>query len=82
MRLYPGLRVTSAYRSKSEQYRLWANRQNSPYPVARPGTSRHEQGRAFDVVGPKETLAAAGRTWETWGGRWGGRFQDDIHFEA
>ena len=38
--------VTSGHRSIEEQQRLWDNRHNNPFPVARPGTSRHQTGRA------------------------------------
>ena len=79
---FPGLTVTSVYRSKSEQIKLWNNRATNPYPVAPPGTSKHEHGLAWDMVGPPEQLEQAGRVWESWGGRWGGRFGDSIHFEV
>jgi hypothetical protein len=42
--------VTSGHRTYQEQARLWANRHANPYPVARPGTSRHEGGNAADVT--------------------------------
>jgi hypothetical protein len=42
--------VTSGLRTIEEQQRLWDNRGNNPYPVARPGTSRHQTGRATDVT--------------------------------
>lgn len=75
-----GLRVTSVYRSKTEQLRLWNNRHNNPFPVAPPGTSKHEQRRAFDAVGPKDVLRQAGLVWRSWGGQW---FEaDPIHFQA
>ena len=41
--------ITSGWRSRAEQQRLWDQRHQNPYPVARPGTSRHEQGLAIDV---------------------------------
>jgi len=53
--------VTSGYRSAAAQQGLWAARAANPYPVARPGTSAHERGRAVDV--PRsfaERLAAVG----------------------
>ena len=78
----PGVQVTSTYRSYTEQYRLWVNRASNPYPVAPPGASYHEYGRAFDVVGPPATLTVLGALWERMGGRWGGRIGDLIHFEA
>lgn len=42
--------ITSGRRTYAEQERLWAGRGSNPYPVARPGTSRHETGNAADVV--------------------------------
>lgn len=55
--------VTSGYRSPAEQAALWARRHVNPYPVAAPGTSQHERGRAVDV--PRAfvplLLAVAGR---------------------
>jgi hypothetical protein len=42
--------VTSGTRTIDEQQRLWDNRQNNPFPVARPGTSRHQSGNATDVT--------------------------------
>lgn len=80
----PSARVTSTVRSSSEQarlYRLFLAGQ-SRYPVARPGTSKHEHGRAIDIVARPEVLRGVGAWWESIGGRWGGRFDDDIHFEV
>src|SRR3954454_23440344 len=42
--------ITSGLRTFAEQMRLWNGRGSNPYPVARPGTSRHESGRAADVT--------------------------------
>lgn len=78
--LYPGLRVTSTYRSYSEQLNLWLNRERNPYPVAPPGQSYHQYGRAFDVVGPREVMFQLGAIWRSWGGTWGPG--DFIHFQA
>ena len=82
--LFPRLQVTSVYRSPTKQLELWNNRHNTPYPVAPPGSSYHEYGRAWDMVGPPEDLEYAGRIWEHWGGTWGGSFgsSDPIHFQA
>jgi LAS superfamily LD-carboxypeptidase LdcB len=83
-RLDPSARVTSAYRSPAQQRKLY-NRflaGQSKYPVAPPGRSKHEQGRAVDIVARPEVLRRLGEAWERAGGRWGGRFNDDIHFEA
>jgi len=41
--------ITSGFRSSADQARLWARRALNPFPVARPGTSAHERGRAIDV---------------------------------
>ena len=41
--------VASGLRSYEEQQALWDRRATNPYPVARPGTSDHERGRAVDV---------------------------------
>jgi hypothetical protein len=42
--------INSGLRTRAEQQRLWDGRGSNPYPVARPGTSRHETGRAADVT--------------------------------
>lgn len=41
--------INSGHRSIEEQQRLWDNRHNNPLPVAPPGKSRHQSGRASDV---------------------------------
>ncbi|MBW3669761.1 MAG: M15 family metallopeptidase [Actinobacteria bacterium] len=41
--------ITSGRRSPAEQAALWARRAVNPFPVARPGTSKHEHGLAVDV---------------------------------
>lgn len=80
----PSARVSSVRRSSTEQARLYRRFQAglSRYPAAPPGRSSHELGLAFDIVARPEVLAAAGQVWESWGGRWGGRFQDPIHFDV
>jgi LAS superfamily LD-carboxypeptidase LdcB len=61
--------INSGLRTIEEQQRLWDNRGSNPFPVARPGTSRHQSGRAADVsiggrpiqdVIPADELRAAG----------------------
>jgi LAS superfamily LD-carboxypeptidase LdcB len=78
--------VTSTYRSPAKQRKLYARylRGDTPYSVAPPGNSQHELRRAFDVVvrSPEGAQEAAGRLWESIGGRWGGRFKDPVHFDA
>lgn len=77
--------VTSVRRSTAQQARLYRRYLAglSPYPAAPPGRSLHEVGRAFDmVVNDSRYYPALGALWERMGGKWGGRFQDEIHFEA
>lgn len=53
--------VTSGFRSRADQARLYAGRAANPYPVAPPGTSMHERGLAVDVPSAfAERLAAVG----------------------
>jgi len=83
--LFPSRRVTSSYRSYSEQYMLYRRYLlgQSKYPAAPPGRSYHQVGRAFDVDdADRAQLVQMGLTWESWGGTWGGRYGDPIHFEA
>lgn len=63
-------RVTSGYRSKAAQTKLYNRYLQGlqPYPVAKPGTSDHEKGKAIDVVStdtPKlvALLTSAGLSW-------------------
>jgi hypothetical protein len=77
-------RVTSTLRSVATQKRLYDTyvAGNSKYPAAPPGFSPHEHGWAFDLsVNNDGWLPPAGDLWESWGGTWGGRFRDPIHFE-
>lgn len=82
-RLDPAARVTSGYRSSAEQARLYRrylaglNR----FPVAPPGRSYHEYGRAIDLVANDATLRRLGEAWERIGGTWG-KEADPIHFQA
>ncbi len=41
--------ISSGWRSIEQQQRLYDNRGSNPYPVAKPGSSKHEQGLAIDV---------------------------------
>lgn len=80
----PTARVSSVRRGRGEQGRLYRRylAGKSRFPAAPPGRSKHELGLAFDIVAKQDVLAQAGRIWESWGGRWGGRFKDPIHFDA
>jgi hypothetical protein len=81
------IKVTSGKRSAARQAALYANRANNPFPVALPGTSKHERGLAVDVVPTgartSSVWAAIGEEGEREGLRWGGRFtrRDPVHFE-
>lgn len=80
LRHAPQARVTSVYRSYSDQLQLWLNRSRNPYPVAPPGRSYHQYGRAFDVSAPPAVLRELGALWRSWGGTWSE--SDAIHFQA
>lgn len=74
------IRVTSVFRSYSAQLTLWNNRATNPFPVAPPGRSYHQYGRAFDVVASPAELARLGAIWLSIGGTW--HESDRIHFQA
>lgn len=74
--------VTSTVRSHEKQKRLYALRQRGllRYPVAPPGTSLHERGRAVDMlVRPESRLPLAAQVGRQFGFRWAG-VQDKVHF--
>lgn len=63
-------RVTSGYRTRAAQTKLYNRYLQGlqQYPVAKPGTSDHEKGKALDVVSTDTTklvalLTAAGLSW-------------------
>jgi hypothetical protein len=79
--------VSSVRRSKKTQLGLYLDwiTGRSRYPAAKPGTSKHERGRAFDLGGLSASQQRQlGAAWKSWGGRWGGDFSnsDPIHFEG
>lgn len=76
--------VTSTRRSLDTQAALYANylKGCSKYPAAKPGHSAHATGYAFDLHLDPPRYADAGRAWEAIGGTWGGRFNDQVHFEV
>lgn len=89
------LAITAGHRSREEQARLYAQGRTTPGGIityARPGTSRHESGRAIDVVPLKEgkpdwrsphwgRLGALGQSLGLeWGGTWK-RLTDRPHFQ-
>ncbi len=75
-------RVTSACRSRRTQTVLYQRRQRGahPLPVARPGTSLHELGRAVDVVFPPTFLPLAVEFARFLEIRWAGP-RDPVHFD-
>ena len=71
--------IVSGWRSRAQQEALWARRDTNPYPVARPGTSRHEKGLAIDVprgvvVSLRSVAGAAGLCFPL-------PESDPVHFE-
>lgn len=82
-----GLRIyiISGYRSAADQAQLYAEAQRGerPYPVAAPGTSLHELGRAFDVGSDRELNAGQWQDLHELGSRIGlsGVSADPPHFE-
>jgi hypothetical protein len=81
--LWPSSQLTSTLRSYEEQRQLYNAYLAgvSKYPVAPPGRSLHQYGRAFDLVAEPQMLEQLGQVWESVGGTWGGA-ADPIHFEA
>jgi hypothetical protein len=81
-------RITSVLRSRVEQERLYNKflAGESELPAAKPGTSKHEKGLAFDLATPDtdpwddELLPVLGAMWNEAGGTW--RASDPVHFEG
>jgi len=77
------VRITSVLRSRAEQQQLYSNwlAGRNAYPVAPPGTSKHELGLAWDMVTePYSALSTLGAWWNRIGGEW--HASDPIHFQA
>lgn len=77
------VRITSVLRSRAQQRVLYTNylAGRSDYPVAPPGTSKHEYGLAWDMVTePYSALFTLGHWWMQHGGEWSRT--DPIHFAA
>ncbi len=74
------LRVNSGFRSRQDQERLYANRKNNPYPVAKPGSSRHESGSALDLGVTGMTQEAMAQLASKRGLKWAGN-KDRVHFD-
>lgn len=74
--------ITSTVRSHEKQKRLYSLRQRGllKYPVAVPGTSLHETGRAVDmVIRPESQLPLAAQVGRQFGFKWAG-VRDKVHF--
>jgi hypothetical protein len=76
--------VTSTRRSLDEQQKLYDRYLSgqSRFPAAKPGSSTHGIGVAFDLHLDPPVYEIAGAIWENMGLTWGGRFNDKIHFDA
>ncbi|MBN9000638.1 MAG: D-alanyl-D-alanine carboxypeptidase family protein, partial [Rhizobiales bacterium] len=48
---FPNTSLSSGFRTRADQQRLYDDRANNSNPVARPGTSNHERGMAADISG-------------------------------
>ena len=48
---FPNASLSSGFRTRADQQRLYDNRASNPNPVARPGSSNHERGMAADIAG-------------------------------
>jgi hypothetical protein len=72
--------VTSAHRTREEQAALYANRAKNPFPVAAPGSSRHESGHAVDLSVPKGQRQKFNELADRHGFRWHGP-KDAVHYE-
>ena len=71
--------IVSGFRSRADQQRLWDNRATNPFPVAPPGTSRHESGLAIDV--PADLVADLRRVGPAAGLCSPLPVTDPVHFE-
>ncbi|MCU1375181.1 MAG: hypothetical protein JWO68_2467 [Actinomycetia bacterium] len=71
--------VTSGWRSYARQQQLYDDRGTNPYPVAAPGTSAHERGRAVDV--PRWFVARLGAVASQVGLCHPWPETDPVHFE-
>ena len=81
----PAPRITSGKRSRAAQARLFRRWEQglSRFPVATPGTSKHETGEAFDLA-DNGFLHWYGAWALELGAVWGGNFRrsDPIHYES
>ena len=74
--------INSVRRTRAQQealYDRWLRGLNK-YPVALPGTSRHELGRAMDINSYPDVNDQLGAIWKRMGGFWSPK--DWVHFHA
>jgi len=72
--------INSVYRTRAEQqalYDRWVRGINK-YPVAIPGTSKHERGLAMDINSYPDVNDQLGAIWQRMGGFWTAK--DRVHF--
>jgi soluble lytic murein transglycosylase-like protein len=78
-------RISSGLRTRAQQEELYANRGSNRYPVAKPGTSKHELGQALDIVfdngGSDEDYQRLANLMSPRGFKWLGDY-DKVHFEV
>lgn len=77
-----GIQVTptSGYRTREEQAALYNNRHKNPFPVAPPGSSRHESGLAVDLSVPQSQRSKVNELAGAHGWKWHGP-SDAVHYE-
>jgi hypothetical protein len=73
------LSVTSSFRTQEKQQELYDNRHNNRYPVAPPGYSKHQSGRALDFTNDSRALGWLQQNAEKYGFVTIAR--DPIHWE-
>ncbi|HUD29732.1 MAG TPA: hypothetical protein VMQ93_12725, partial [Novosphingobium sp.] len=76
-----GFRVTSGFRTRAEQQRLYDTVRTPENPVALPGTSAHERGNALDIAfGPGVTEASIKKAYQAAGVRLTKVLRETGHF--
>lgn len=74
--------IVSGYRTNEQQQYLYATKP-AGY-AAKPGTSKHEKGKAIDISASPEELKKLGELWTEMGHKWGGTWKnhtENWHFE-
>lgn len=74
--------IVSGYRTNEQQQYLYATKPKGY--AAKPGTSKHEIGKAIDISASPEDLKKLGEIWTHMGNKWGGTWKnhtENWHFE-